>query len=298
MTFHSRNLAQSFILSCGLGLFALAASAQIEVQLSFDKEQYLLYEPIEAKVKLLTLSDPVNLSRPGEKTPWLDFFVTTQEDEEVDHTDRAWIPPRMILMQNQVKTVAVNLIPLFQIREPGGYKASAQITFNGKQINSSAVKFTIVSGTSIWKQRYTAPADPADPAKKLRPRLYSLLIHRNLSGHMTYARIQNVEEEKVYCTTPLGSIVNYGDPKAKIDSKGNFHVFHQSGTRIFNYTRFSPLGTRLSTRWFSNLSSPPSMATLEDGEIEIIGGEEYFPDKDPKGQQTIPTPPVARPPAK
>lgn len=278
------------------GAASFPVYGQIEVDLSSTKPEYLLYEPIDIKVKLTNISsEPLDMARMAKEESWLEFYVRTLDDEEVDSSGRTWIPAKTTLLPGQIKTLSVNLLPLFLIRETGVYRVAVQVKLQDKQWNSPTIRFSVVNGSVIWKQNYVAPPDLKDPNKKPRPRFYSLLIHQTNQATHLYAQIQNPEEQRIFCCTFLGNILNYGEPHARVDFQGNLHIFHQSGTRTFNYTRFTSNGKLLGTRFFSNISSIPKMVTLDKGETEIVGGEEIFI-SDQK-EQVIPTPPLAKPPA-
>ncbi len=289
-----RALACCFLV--GLPLSAL--QAQVSIETSLDQNEYVLFEPINITVKVTNLmGDPLDLARMSGKEPWLSFTVTTLNDDEVDRTDRAWIPPRMVLMAGQVKSTSANITPLYALRDPGDYRIFAQLNLDGNTVTSRKIRFSVVRGISIWDQKYTARPDPDGTSKAMRPRLYSLVLHRGDKGQYLYARIINPVESRVYCTTCLGNVVNFGEPRARIDLKGNFHILHQSGTRIFTYTSFSAQGKRLDVRYFSNISSPPQLIVTDDGGTEIVGGEEIVPDDD-KPERVVPTAPLARPPGR
>ncbi len=280
-----------------MGLILTATvHAEVGVQVSFERSDFLLFEKLEARVKITNQnSEPLDMGRMSGDKPWLEFYVTTTEDEEIERSEKAWTPPPLHLMPGEVKSLTFNLLPWFLIRETGQYRVVAEVVNRGKAFSSNPVKFSVVNGPSIWQQEYTAAADPKDASKTMRPRLYSLHVHRVKQAPVLYLRIQNPEAHRVYCTAPLGDIVNYGDPKARVDRKGNVHVLHQSGTRLFTYSEYSPAGKSIQTRYFSNISSTPAMVATSDDETMIVGGEELFENKGDVNQ-VVPTAPVARPP--
>lgn len=266
--------------------------AQVQVELAAERSEYLLYEPLEIKVKVANLmGDALDLRRPSGKEPWLDFLVVTRQNEVIGHTEKPWTAPPMLLAGGEVRSAIINIIPYFALRDPGEYEIVALVALDGKRTTSRGIKISVVKGASVWHQEFTAPADP--PTRQPRFRSYALLIHRTERGQMLYARIQNPKEERVFCTTPLGMIVNYGEPGVRIDRKGNLHVLHQSGTRTFTYNSFSTEGRSLSRRFFSNIGSPPQMVVSEDGELLVVGGEEIFFD-DKNRETVIPTAPAVK----
>ena len=101
------------------GAASFPVCGQIEVDISSTKSEYLLYEPIDIKVKLTNISsEPLDMARMAKEESWLNFYVRTLDDEEVESSGRTWIPAKTTLLPGQIKTLSVNLLPLFLIREP------------------------------------------------------------------------------------------------------------------------------------------------------------------------------------
>jgi hypothetical protein len=295
-TIRHRRAWALFIWSLGFAFTSISVQAQIGLSLTLERNEYLLYEALEAKVQVTNqTSEPLDMARMAGDEPWIDFVITTAEGEEITHTDRAWSPPRVGLISGQVRSLTFNLTPYFEIRDPGRYRVTAVVMMAGRRYSSRALNFSLVNGVPIWKQTFIAPPDPADAKRETRPREYSLIIHRDNLRNMLYLRIQNIEAGRVYCTTGLGEVVNYGAPRARIDKRGDCHVFHQSASRTFTYNRFSVMGKRIKARFFTNISSVPSMVVDDDGETEVVGGEELFFDENQK-QTTVPTAPFGTPP--
>lgn len=293
-----RQVTRRLILAaCLLSSAIPAAHAQVGIEVSLDESEYILYEPITVRVRLTNhTAEALDLQRMAGDHPWLGFVVTTREEDEVEPTDQQWTPPKISLLAGQIRTVTANITPLFTLRESGQYRVAAQITLGGKTRVTRPARFTLVKGATIWEREFSAPSAPGSASKAARPRLYSLVVHRGEKGQLLYARILDPEAHRAYCTTPLGNIVNFGEPRARIDLKGNFHIFHQSGTRIFTYSTFNAQGKRLTVRYFSNIGSNPEMVVTDHDETEVVGGEEIIPGKDDI-ERTLPTAPPARDPA-
>ena len=270
--------------------------AQTRVSLALERTEFLLYEPIEAGVRIDNQSaEPLDMEHLSKGEPWLDFFIVTPENEQIGRVEKVWKPPALSVPPGETSSVTVNLLPWFLIRDSGEYRVTAVVSIGGNRIVSRPVAFTVVNGVMIWERRFIAPPASDDASQTPRPRHYSLLIQRRDDRQVLYVRIQNPEAGRVYCTTPVGSIVNFGEPRTRIDLRGDLHVFHQSGARLFNFTKFSPTGKLLGARYFSNISSTPTMVAVENKETEIVGGEERFADDD-KQQDEIAAAPVVRTP--
>jgi hypothetical protein len=288
-------VSRFFFTFAGLCLVVLSVSvnAQMTLDIKLPQKSFIKYEVIEVEIHLTNnSSEPLDLGK-EKGTAWLDFYVTTSDDLQINKNSRVWNPPSMLLLPGEIKTVSVDILPFFQIRQSGDYTVTAEVTYEGKTSMSPTRRFSVESGVTVWTQRYTPPASTTDSLKGTQLE-YSLLMHRLGSKQMLYARIQDSQSEYVYCNAPLGHILSYGDPSVRIDRQGNFHIFHQSGTRIYNYSSFSASGKHKPTRYFSNMSSTPQMVADSKGNTEIVGGEEIF---EKNGvEEVIPTAPMARPP--
>ena len=271
---------------------ASLAQAQIGIDVSLERTEYLLYEPVKIQVEITNyLSEPLDMVRMSGKNSWLDFHVMTTEGEEVKRTERVLEPPQMTLLPKQSKSVSINLLPRFLIRDSGEYLVKARVVHRDREASSRTIKFSVVKGITVWEKRYLVPANFRDSASDDNARLYSLVRHRVNDLPILYARIISLQEERVYCTMALGNILDQCDPENWIDLKGNLHVFHQSGTHTFNYMCISNNGKRLSARFFSDIRTIPKVVINDNDEVEIIGGEEILNNSD--GTQTIvPTAPL------
>ena len=289
-----------WMIAAGLAwLVSPIADADVGIRLSLERKEFLLYEPVDVRVQVSNYSsETLDMARMSGETPWLDFFVMTPRSEKIPPSKDLWNPPNLILMPGEVKSISINLTPYFLLRDPGDYQVMAQVMMKGQPVStSSTIEFTIMKGATIWQQPYTAPVNPDAASKTSRPRLYSLIVHRIDRDQILYAQILNPAENRVLCITPLGNVINFGEPQTRIDLQGNLHVFHQSGVRLFNYTRFSADGKWLGTRQFSNIGSAPTMVAGKNNETNIIGGEEVFEGPN-QTLQPVPTPPLIKSPEK
>jgi hypothetical protein len=215
-----------------LFLSSLVIHADIGVDIDTRRTEFLLYESIDLQVKIRnSSSQPLDMIRMGGKN-WLEMIVTSSKGEEISRTSRPWIAPPLLVPGGEIKSVPINLTPIFLIRESDDYKISAKVVLGDQEYISRPLRITVTRGQPIWQQRYTAAPDPEDPEKKERPRVYSLIIHNTSENQILYLRIIDPASSRVYCTTSLGSVVNYQDPNHRIDLKGDL-TFSISQAREF-----------------------------------------------------------------
>lgn len=281
-----------------LALTAARALAQVDAEIGLERDNLVLYEPIRLLVQLTNLSpQPLDPSRMSGEKPWLEVFLARPDDTAVPRTEKPWIPPSAILMSGQKRTLAVDLLPIFQVREPGSYRIHVRVLFGGRAAASRILKFTVDRGTPVWQQQVTLPPDPEATPPRPRARLYSLLVHRAAETRDLFARIQDPQEDRVFCTARLGPFINSSDLGAKVDREGGLHVLQRAGARIFRYSRFTATGKPLPQRLFSDMGSSPRLVLLGNEAVDVVGGEEVVMEsKEGKVESLVPTAPVGQPP--
>jgi hypothetical protein len=281
-----------------MALVARLGHAQLDAEIGLERDSLLLYEPIRVLVQLTNFSSqPLDPARTSGEKLWLEIFVTRADDTAVLRTGQPWLPPSAVLMPGQKRTVASDILPAFQVREPGNYRIHARVNYANRAVAARVIRFSVDRGTPVWQQQVTLPPEPgADPARP-RARAYSLLVHRGGDTHDLFARIQDPQEERVYCTTRIGPYVNSSDLQVKVDREGGLHVFQRSGARVFRYSRFSVNGKPSPQRLFSDLGSSPRLVSLANDSVDVVGGEEVVSDgKGGRVDDVIPTAPVGQPP--
>src|SRR5947199_371866 len=82
---------------------------------------------------------------------------------------------------------------------------------------SKPKNFEISKGARIWEQEFGVPTEGAAP----EPRKYALQQANYLKRMMLYARITDLNENKVYKVFPIGPLLSFSKPEAQIDRASN-----------------------------------------------------------------------------
>src|SRR5205809_6574739 len=117
------------VLTCAAFLFlALSARAQIQVDLKFQRLQYIAYESVLATVTITNLAGrDIELHDDGDQH-WYGFEVTGDEGRTLAPLRQPSDPPLQIAAGSSV-TRKIDLTPLFPISDLGVYHVRANVSF-------------------------------------------------------------------------------------------------------------------------------------------------------------------------
>ena len=252
-------------------LFALPASAQVNVRLDIERERYLLYEPMIVTVEIGNYSaSPLQLTD-QESTPWLRFEITRSNGERIGVVGPGFLAGTFTLEPGQGKAKTADLVAYYQIREPGKYRIRAMVKVNslGGSFASREQVVEVVGG----RQLTAKTAGFKDESGKDCLRNYSVMEVRLGTQVWLYARVEDQQGENIYGVVPLGEWVTFSAPTVDTDKQGNLHVLHQAQPRHFRYSVISPRATAVKRESFSNYNTLPELKRTEDGQLKVVGGE-------------------------
>src|SRR5450432_3907351 len=144
-----------------IGLVLLAfcrASAQVDVEVVFDQEQFLPSESVPVAVRITNRSgQPLHL---GADADWLTFSVESADGFIVVKNGEVPVVKEFDLGSSQVATKHVDLAPFFGLMRPGQYRVIATVRIKdwNEAIRSPAKEFFVITGAKIWAQDFGVPA--------------------------------------------------------------------------------------------------------------------------------------------
>lgn len=281
-----------FLSALTVCLLASVAHGQFEVELNLEAKDYLKYQPIMAHIKVSNQTGhTIGLFNHHDK-PWLSFYVSRLNGEQVDDLGVEYDLQKAQIAGGDTLTVHVNLTPVYNIRAPGIYRVMAVVysaSYN-RQLKSNICQFDLASGRPVWQETVlllpsgavseAAVPDTMTPqtlSTNDERRTFMLLAHREGRGEKLYARVEDDGIGIVYGLLPLGILVGFGKPSARVDSEATLHVLHQIGSRSFSYSKISKQGKRLDYKIYSNIYTKPELKMQQDGKVRVLGGEQTYP---------------------
>ncbi len=251
-----------FILLYGFLLGGVQAQLQIGIQLTRD--QFVLFEPVPIQLTIANnTGEEIVLGTTGD-SPWLSFLVYDQEHHSIRADQKISMEPVTIAALTQ-KTISVNLTPLYSIRDAGQYRVQAVVTWKGQQMISKTISFNVANAQKIWTKN--RPVDGT-------PRTYSLLrFSPNSNSMLLFIRIEDIEKNLVYATSPLGEFVTFIPPETMFDTDGKLHILHPKGRGSFRYSRIDENGTiEHQVDYNTSNRGRPTLTKGDEGLILVQGG--------------------------
>ncbi|PZR74475.1 MAG: hypothetical protein DLM73_07900 [Chthoniobacterales bacterium] len=249
-----------------------AAQAQIQVELKFQRLQYIAHEPVIATIKIANLAGRDVDLHDDSGHPWFGFEVNAEEGHLLAPFKQATAAePALHVEAGKTVTRKINLTPLFPVHDFGSYHVRANVYFAdlNKFFYSQTKVFQITDARPIWQKTVGVP-DGTPGAGEVRT--YSLLSNRFPDHTALYVRVENRNNGAVYSTFSLGRVIANDEPQAEIDRANQLHILHCTAPRNWAYSHIGLNGELLAHSTFMETKSRPRLRHTADGAIAVSGG--------------------------
>lgn len=266
-----KQLRLLLLLACGLAA-ASSARAQITVGVSIKERFHLLHEPVVATATVTNLTGrDITLSDTGQYQ-WFAFRITTTDDRIVTPRDLRYKVPPLTVKSGETVKRSVDLQELYNLGEYGTYRIQANIYFDGmdKFFSSRPTHVEITEGRTVWQK--TAGIPEGQPGAG-QMRVFSLLAHQRGNVNTLYVRIKDQDDGAIYCTFPIGRLLDGVPPQAEFDSANNLYVLQLIGNRAYALTKITPNGQFAGQTNYAAPKTRPMLRRTADGALEIVGGK-------------------------
>lgn len=253
-----------------------SAKAQILVSVSLKERLYVIHEPIVATVHVtnqtgrdITLSDT-------EQYQWFGFRITTANDRIIPARNAKYrLDPLSIKAGETVKR-SVDLNQLYELGEFGTFRVQATIYYEAmdKFFSSRPTHIEMTEGRLIWKQVAGVPSDQPDGGQM---RVFSLLAHQRGNKTLLYVRVEDKGDGSIFCTYPIGRLLDGVTPQAQFDSSNNLYVLQLVGQKAYVLTKIGSNGQFGGQTNYSAPKSRPTLRKQSDGTLQIVGGRRDEP---------------------
>jgi hypothetical protein len=257
-----------------LVLLALCrASAQVDVEVVLDQEQFLPSESVPLAVRITNRSgQPLHL---GADADWLTFSVESADGFIVMKNADVPVLGEFDLGSSEVATKRVDLQPYFVMTRQGRYRVTATLHIKawGAETASPAKEFDVISGAELWSQDFGVPIPAGVTNRAPEVRKYTLEEANYLRSQLRmYVMVSDESGSQVFKVSAIGPMVSFSQPEQQLDRFSNLHVIYQSGARTFTYSVVSPDGEITQQEIYDYLDTRPRLGVNEAGDIVVIGG--------------------------
>jgi hypothetical protein len=257
-----------------LALFTFCrASAQIDVEVVMDQEQFLPSESVPVAVRITNRSgQPLHL---GADADWLTFSVESVDGFIVMKNAEVPVLGEFDLNSSQVATKRVDLQPWFDLKRQGRYRVIATLRIKAwsVQTSSPANEFDVIKGAELWSQDFGVPIPTGVTNRPPEVRKYTLEEANYLREQLRmYVMVSDLSGSHVFKVSAIGPMVSFSQPEAQLDQVSNLHVIYQSGAKTFTYTVVSPDGLVLQQDTYDYVDARPRLGANDSGEIVVVGG--------------------------
>jgi hypothetical protein len=255
-----------------LGLALLAffrASAQVDVEVTLEQDQFLSGESLPVAVKITNRSgQPLHL---GADASWLTFSVESADGFVVIKNADVPVTGEFDLASSQLAIKRVDLAPYFVMSKQGRYHIIATLRIKdwSVEVSSPAKMFDVITGAKLWEQDFGVPATNGAP----EVRKYVLEQANYLRAQLRlYMQVSDATESRIYKVVALGPMVSFGQPEAQVDRFSNLHVLWQSGASAFAYTVVNPAGEIARQEIYDYFTTRPRLGVNDAGDVVVAGG--------------------------
>jgi hypothetical protein len=265
-----KHLRLVLLLVCGLAA-ATTARAQISVSVSIKERFHILHEPIVATTVVTNLTGRDITLSDTQQYQWFSFRIITDNDRVVMPRELHYkVPPLSVKAGETVKRT-VDLHQLYDISEFGTYRIQANIYFDGldKFFSSRPTHVEVTDGRTIWRR--TAGVPEGQPGAG-QMRVFSLISHQRGEINTLYVRVEDKDDGSIYCTLPIGRLLDGVPPQAEFDSANNLYVLQLIGNRSYVLTKITSNGQFAGQSNYSAPKTRPTLRKTADGALQIIGG--------------------------
>jgi hypothetical protein len=244
----------------------------VSVEVALDQEQFLPGETLVVRVRISNFTgQPLEL---GKDDTWLSFSVENSHRIAVGKRGTVPVKGAFTLEPSTTGTKKVDIAPYFDILPTGRYYVSAIILLPEwrQALQTKAMPFDIIKGSSIWEQEFGVPSTGKEPGSLPEIRRYSLIQTLHSRVIQLYLSLTDSRGGQVFRVYPLGQMVSFSNPEPQLDKFSNLHVLYQSSGRLFMHCLVNPDGVLLARETYEVSGSRPVLRAETDGRITVAGG--------------------------
>ncbi len=258
-------------LACSL-VAVTTARAQISVTVSIKERFHLLHEPVVATVLVTNQTGREITFADTPQFQWFAFRIITDGDRVVPPRDLNYkLSPLTVKIGETVKRT-VDLTELYDLSEYGTFRIQANVYYAGldKFFASRPTHIEVTDGRVVWRKVAGVPEGQPGAGQM---HVFTLLAHQRGEVNTLYVRVEDKDDGGVYCTYPIGRLLDGVPVQAEFDVASNLYILQLNGNRSYVLTKISPNGQFGGQTNYAAPKSRPTLRKTADGALQIVGGQ-------------------------
>ena len=258
--------------------FVSHASAQLYVTLSFERDNYVSLETIEATVTIKnSVGKDVILGGPG-GSPWLNFQITDTSGAPANPI-RTVVVPNMVVRNGESLQRKFPLERFFYLSESGSYivRAAAYFPDLEKFNPSRPVRFNVQQPRPPkWQEVFAIPGERGY-------RRFQVFTFNDTTKSYVCLSVIDEESKMVMSRTALGTVMTEKEVQPALDAKKNLHIVYMSSPTMYAYQQINPAGNITGRQYYLASKGAPKLVKNPEGTVAIQGGTLYDSSRQPRG---------------
>ena len=265
------------LVCCGMVFSAGRALAQLEVSLSFERDNYVSLEMIEATVTIKNnVGKDVVLGGPGGSS-WLNFQVTDTSGAPASPI-RGVSVPNMVVRNGETLQRKFPLERFFYLSESGSYivRAAAYFPDLEKFNLSRPVRFNVQQPRPPkWQEVFAVPGERGY-------RRFQVFTFNDTTKSYVCLSVVDETTKMVMSRTALGSVMVEKEVQPALDAQKHLHLVYMSSPTMYVYQQVDPAGNVTDRKFYLASKGAPKLLKNAEGEVMVQGGQVYDPSQAPK----------------
>ncbi|MDO4953726.1 MAG: hypothetical protein Q4E43_01135 [Akkermansia sp.] len=259
-------------------LLQLPASAQVEVQLTPNRTDYVAGEGVGLSLTVTNHTDTTLDLKDVAGHSWLNIILTQRGmGGPVIPKDNSGFPPMSIGPGSQ-RTITVNLRDKYALDTPGAFRAIATILLpdGHTTYTSNRALFNITTGGTIR----SFPIQSRGRRLEISARLVRTAKQEGIFG-----QVVDMDTKRAVGACYMGRYINFMQPRVLLDGAQNLHVLCQSTPEFFTYSVMNNRGQRLSYQVYRRVPGVPVDLMNTGKGFRPVGLTPYDPKAEAKKQR-------------
>lgn len=260
------------------------SKAQLAISLKMNRNYYLQYETVYAKVKVRNDSGhAVVFGKDKRLQGKLLFKIVTAKGVPVSTISKTPYPMEGIIINaGQSKEFIIPISRFYDLKPCGTYRLYAYIEHNMFQdvYRSNDGIFEVNAGITSWKRTVGIPEFMMKgKKKKVSKRTYRMVTLIAGSQKSNYLVIE--DKKRIYTVLFLSTVLGEEHIKHEVDHLSRLHLMIPMSPKIFVYLVIDPMGKIDEETVYKRTNTVPSMVrSPKTGKIYVTGGAKAKRQKD------------------